>query len=250
MEKDYDIKELEREVDSLSKGGKSWDKYIRVFVTLRWVINILVIGLPWMFISFLMLIYNIVINAWINKWWAKGNLWLLGNTILGIVQMIASWPLIFEFSLYLRWFWFFRWISLFWAVTYNTIYLGLLAGWLIQTFSLPEVEMEEVGTVDILLNMFFMYNTIIHSSIVIINAGIIIKEIEMQFYQLVKGGTDSQYNLSFTKAEEKFNKQLWFLNPYLIFSRAWYAIFRWHVEDIWSYNNDDSDKFVSNWGKK
>lgn len=74
--------------------------------------------------------------------------------------------------------------------------------------------MEDVGTIDILLNMFFMYNTIMHSSIVIVNGGIIIKEIEMQFYQLVKGGADARYNLSFTNAEEKINKKLWFLNPF------------------------------------
>jgi len=44
--------------------------------------------------------------------------------------------------------------------------------------------MEEVGTVDILLNMFFMYNTIMHCSIVPINFGIIAKEIEMEFYEI------------------------------------------------------------------
>ena len=57
--------------------------------------------------------------------------------------------------------------------------------------------MEEVGTIDIPLNMFFMYNTIMHSSIVIVNGGIILKEIEMEFYQLVKGSPETQYNLSF-----------------------------------------------------
>ena len=203
-----------------------------------------------MIISFLLLVYNIVINAWINKWWAKGNVWLLANTVYCFVQMFLSWPLVLEFTVYLRWFWFFRWISLIAALIYNATWAILLAGWLIQTFSLPEWEMEEVGTIDILLNMFFMYNTVVHASIVLINDGIILKEIEMQFYQLVKGGPDSEYNLSFERAEGKMKKKMWFLNPFLIFSRAWYAIFKWHLEDIWTWNADDEDKFISNWGKK
>ena len=95
-----------------------------------------------------------------------------------------------------------------------------------------------------------MYNTVVHASIVLINDGIILKEIEMQFYQLVKGGPDSEYNLSFERAEGKMKKKMWFLNPFLIFSRAWNAIFKWHLEDIWTWNADDEDKFISNWGKK
>lgn len=57
--------------------------------------------------------------------------------------------------------------------------------------------MEEVGTIDILLNMFFLYNTINHATIALVNIGIIVKEIEMQFYQISQGREGTNYNLSF-----------------------------------------------------
>ena len=37
---------------------------------------------------------------------------------------------------------------------------------------------------DVLLNMFFVYNAIIHSSIVLVNFGIILKEIALEFERL------------------------------------------------------------------
>lgn len=61
-----------------------WDKLVKLFIAFRWVINTAFIGFPWLVWSSLMVIYNIVFNAWINKWWAKGNFWLLANTYFGI----------------------------------------------------------------------------------------------------------------------------------------------------------------------
>lgn len=69
----------------MKKQGFRWDKLIRLFVAFRWVINIIVVGFPWMVWSFLIMIVNIVLNAWLNKWWAKGNIWLLSNTIFGLL---------------------------------------------------------------------------------------------------------------------------------------------------------------------
>ena len=44
--------------------------------------------------------------------------------------------------------------------------------------------MERLGTADVLLNIFFIYNTILHSGIVIVNFYIIFKEFELEFYEL------------------------------------------------------------------
>jgi hypothetical protein len=79
--------------------------------------------------------------------------------------------------------------------------------------------MEEVGTIDILVNMFFMYNTIMHSSIVPLNFGIILKEIEMQFFEVAQhiGGKESDYNLTFANAKKSFYDDLWFLDPLRVF---------------------------------
>jgi hypothetical protein len=111
--------------------GFNWNKLIKAFIALRWVVNTVLIGIPWTAWSFLMVVYNIVFNAWLNKWWAKGNLWLLVNTYFCIGQAVLSIPLFFEVGIYLRHMYLFRWMSLFSAVAYNVVYLSLLAGWLI-----------------------------------------------------------------------------------------------------------------------
>lgn len=127
--------------------------------------------------------------------------------------MVLSWPLFFEFGAYLRHFFFFRWMSFISALVYNTIYFALLASWLIEIYTLPDDT--ELGTMDLLLDMFFIYNTILHSTIIPLNTGIIIKEVELQFYELLKkaGGKGSNYNLSFERAHDKINDRLWIFDP-------------------------------------
>lgn len=82
---DYDVKDMEKEINSMKNHGFRWDKLIRLFIALRWVFNIVIIAFPWMLWSGALTITNIVLNAWINKWWAKGNIWLLSNTVFGII---------------------------------------------------------------------------------------------------------------------------------------------------------------------
>ena len=121
---------------------------------------------------------------------------------------MLSWPLFFEFGVYLRHFYLLRWTSLFLAIAYNVVYLAGVASWLVETYALPSDKVEEIGTLDVLLDLFFLYNTLLHFSIVPLNFGIIFKEIEMEFYEIMQrvGGHESNYNLSFTKSKENFNK--------------------------------------------
>lgn len=80
-------------------------------------------------------------------------------------------------------------------------------------------QLEEIGALDILLNMFFIYNCILHSSIVVINMGIIFKEISIEFFELykVKGGAGSDYNLNFARIVEDFEEEMWYMDPIRIF---------------------------------
>ena len=96
-----------------------------------------------------------------------------------------SWPLFFEFGVYLRHFYLLRWTSLFLAILYNIVYLSVVGAWLIETYALPAETVDEIGTLDILMDLFFLYNTILHFSIVPLNFGIIFKEIEIEFYEVM-----------------------------------------------------------------
>ena len=56
--------------------------------------------------------------------------------------------------------------------------------WALVLFELDDDQMERLGTADILLNIFFIYNSIMHAGIVLINFFIIFKEFEMELYNL------------------------------------------------------------------
>jgi hypothetical protein len=127
--------------------------------------------------------------------------------------------LFFEWPFYMRNFIFGRWASVFMAWGYNVIYFAFLFGWLYQLYDMNETQMEEVGALDILLNMFFIYHCILHSSIVVINMGIIFKEISIEFFEMYKvsGGAGSDYNLNMARIIEDFEEEMWYMDPVRLF---------------------------------
>jgi len=130
--------------------------------------------------------------------------------------------LFFEWPFYMRQFLLERWMSVFTAWIYNIIYFSFLGAWLWQLFDMTDTELEEVGSFDVLLNMFFIYNCILHSSIVLINAGIIVKEISLEFFEMFKvsGGAGSDYNLSFARVIEDFEEEMWWADPVKLFKKG------------------------------
>jgi hypothetical protein len=108
-----------------------------------------------------------------------------------------------------------RWMSVTTAWIYNIIYFTFLGGWLWQLFDMTDMELEETGAFDVLLNMFFIYNCILHSSIVVINIGIILKEFSLEIFEMQKvgGGAGSDYNLSFARMLDDFEEEMWWADP-------------------------------------
>lgn len=82
-----------------------------------------------------------------------------------------------EFEFYLKRTFFLRTGSLLAAIFYNIAYLTMLADWFYNIYGLTDEKIEELGALDMLMNMFFIYNSILHSGIVIVNFVIIFKEI-------------------------------------------------------------------------
>merc|ERR1712127_624848 len=94
-------------------------------------------------------------------------------------------------------------------MVYNAGYFTLLVAWLTEVYYLPfqgEEEIEKMGALDVFLNMFFVYNSVLHAPICILNAAIIFKEALMLIWFViindpVSGGT-SDYALSWGRARE------------------------------------------------
>lgn len=86
---------------------------------------------------------------------------------------------------------------------------------------------------DILLNMFFIYTCILHSSIVVINIAIIFKEISIEFFELYKvsGGAGSDYNLNMARIVEDFEEEMWYMDPVRIFKYTFSFIFGDNLTD-------------------
>ena len=108
---------------------------------------------------------------------------------------------------------------------------------------------------DIILDFFFMYNTILHSTVALVNIGIIVKEIELEFFEVftIAGGHGSDYNMSMDFAKKALYDDVWFLDPTRVISYLWFLIFGWHLSDIWNPNTAMADKkdevYIANWGK-
>jgi hypothetical protein len=120
-------------IDGLANGfehPEELDYTMEVLIGGRWILNFFAIALPWWVWGLIMMLYNIVFNAWLNKGWALGNFYLMGNTIFCFVQWFNSIALFFEFPSYMRTFVFFRWASVFAAWIYNGIYFFALGFWL------------------------------------------------------------------------------------------------------------------------
>lgn len=60
--------------DNYNESGGAWG-FLKHY---RWNINFFTVGIPYVFVMFACLIWNLVMNiAWF-KGWAGGNFWLLG----------------------------------------------------------------------------------------------------------------------------------------------------------------------------
>lgn len=76
----YATGDIEDSWNQMNKYGFTWPGLYKFLMKLRWAFNIAFIGIPWILISFLMWVYNVVFNSWLNKGWAEGNVYLLANT--------------------------------------------------------------------------------------------------------------------------------------------------------------------------
>ena len=113
---------------------------IQRFNLLIWLINMAAFAAPFTFITFICWIGNIVLNIWMNQWWAHGNLFLMANTMYNTFQVVVAIPLIFEIPFVLKWVKPFRIWALFSGIAYNMMYLASICDVLFIDFIKSEPE--------------------------------------------------------------------------------------------------------------
>lgn len=172
----YAVDAIEDSIDKLNRYGFSWARFAKFLLKIRWILNLVFFAAPWIVIGFAGVIFNMYFNIAFNKIWAGGNWFLMANTLFLLLQTALSVPLVIEFPPWMRHMGLVRISSLLNAYIYNVFYFGFVIAYLVETFYESDSALEEIGVGDIMLDFFFIYNTILHSSLAIINSGIIIKE--------------------------------------------------------------------------
>lgn len=75
-------------------------------------------------------------------------------------------------------------------------------------------EYESYQPIDVLVNMFLIYNVILHVPVYIVNCFIMLKEFTLEFLQFVDPeGMDNDMALNFWDMSNLLDDTLWWLNP-------------------------------------
>lgn len=169
FEDEIDVRELWRRSDSL------WN----FFMVFRWLLNLILVSVPWTFCAQIMFAWNIMFNAKWNFLWAGGNVYLLLNTAYAYIQTWMSVFLVAEGPIFMRHAKLFRFISLVMAFLYNAGYWIQVADFMLLLF---EYDKATFDIFYMLESMFFGYNIILHFPIIILNQVIIIKEVTLELF--------------------------------------------------------------------
>jgi len=132
------------------------------------------------FFEFVFIVYNLFFNIAWNRWWANGNIWLLVNTFYLIWQCFISLIIAFEYPLFMRAFRVFRFFTLLAALYYNFWFGLVLFEWGRELWL--ETDKSKYELIDIMVNMFLIYNAILHFPVMIVNGFIISKEFSLEFW--------------------------------------------------------------------
>lgn len=206
MNTDINLYDLQTEVNILEdvldgKKKVTYDCCKTFLVVFRWIINAALIGVPWILISYTGVMWNIVCNVVMNHWWAGGNFWLVGNSIFALLQTLHTWFLVIEWPFYLRHTYAYRWamslISIIYSVWIFSDAMGVIG---MDKWETDETY-ENYDLADMITDMFLAYNVIMHWPIALTGIVIIVKEIEMNIFQLVTTNGPADYQLSWTNAQ-------------------------------------------------
>lgn len=191
-------KDFEDTVDTLEEDEQAVTDFVKKvpdrtyriwqqLLLLKWIINLWVVGVPWMFVLGTTMAWNVYVNIMWNKWWAEGNAFLVANTAYIIIQALVSFPLMFEIPALLKFIKPLRVLSLLSAIVYNVMFIASIADFFFILEAEDKNDFEDEGQAfgDLFLSLFIFYNLIENFPILFINCGILLKEAILPFFQLI-----------------------------------------------------------------
>ena len=142
----------------------------------RWAINALFVGLPYLQLLLWVNLWNLWFNIHLNHWWAHGNVYLMVNAALTLMQSFNSVFLVFEIPVYLKYTKPLRALSLEFAIFYNIFYFIMIRKYLTDVKELKSYS-DQASGFEVFENMFYLYNLVLHGPTCVVNIWIIIKEL-------------------------------------------------------------------------
>ena len=226
--------------DYSAEGASGQDDFASILNYFKYLLNVLFIVLPMAFFEFLFLCYNLYFNAVWNRMWANGNVYLMANTAYLFYQCFISIMLALEYPFFMRSFRLFRFFSLLFAIYYNMIFGGIFLEWYRELYLEDEQSYEQYDVVDVLFNMFLVYNVILHFPVVFVNGFIIMKEVSLEFWQFLVG-TDENGNatndmaLGFWDMVNLMDDTMWFIDPRTYLKYALDMFLKWGFAALLEY---------------
>lgn len=189
---------------------------------LRWVLNAVFIASPINFFLWVMVFWHYMVQIFLNKWWAHGNLFLISKTIFITLQTISLVPVIYELDFMIRHLKFFRFLNLMQAVFFLLEYLGGMGVWIFEVYNPPSWTN---------FDLVYLYSNMMVASILMldtwtlpVNVVLIVKELSMEFFQFLKknaGTSSDDVSLGLVDITDFFVTLSFFLNPFNL------AVFLW-----------------------
>mmetsp|Transcript_35909 Transcript_35909/g.55134 ORF Transcript_35909/g.55134 Transcript_35909/m.55134 type:complete len:325 (-) Transcript_35909:60-1034(-) len=238
------------QADSLLEGLPNYDSsqagssFLDEIYYYRYIINIVVLAIPWSLFAIGMIVYNFWFNIEYNDIWAGGNFWLILNSVYLVVQALVSIFDAFELPIFLLSFRVLRLFSVVLSVIYTVLFIISIVEWYSQLYIVMDKSKYDFFTVYV--NMMIGYNAIIHWSILPVNIFIIIKEISMEFFTFLTG---SNYALGSKDLDYAGKDVVSAVNPLTWIDKIWELIFGYDVEDYVVENPDKEAEYYQNWGK-
>ena len=155
---------------------------VTYFSYFRWIVNFLFVGIPWVAVSVIMCILNIVFNTVFTGGWADGNFFLILNTAYLLIQTILSWPLVLEIPIFINDMRFFRALSVLAAWGYSFVYILTALDWAYMLWMEPESTYEEYDFMSVMTNMFLAFNLVGNIIVMPVNFAIIAKEVTLEIF--------------------------------------------------------------------
>ena len=130
---------------------------------------------------------TLIFNAWINKWWAGGNLILVGDQVFATVQFILFGLDVWNIEIYQYDLRILRYFSFGWALTYCIFYWGTAiaaAEWLWVKDEFDETDEQAIP--DFMIGVSLCYFVIQFAGSYFTNLGVVLKELTMNQFALSK----------------------------------------------------------------